>query len=78
LADLLRFAVERFDSDERDVAERCLLLVDRALRKGDEYVQNAVAVSFVENVGAFPGETDGFIASWPQGLLNEKASQDRN
>jgi hypothetical protein len=77
LADLLRLAVQRFHSDERDVADRCLLLVDRALREGDEYVQNAVAVSFVENVGVFPGETDDFIASWPQGLLNEKASQDR-
>jgi hypothetical protein len=78
MADLLRFAVERFHQGQFDVSRRCLALVDHALGDGDEYVRNAVAVSFVENVGYGEGETAHFIASWPQRLLDERASQERH
>jgi hypothetical protein len=76
MSDLLRFVVQKFHGGERDVARRCLDFVDRALRDGDEGVANAVAVSFVEDVGSGPGETDAFVASWPTALLAEKARQD--
>lgn len=44
---------------------RIVAVAARGLRDGDEYVRNAVAVSFVEHFGAHPGETDEFLALWP-------------
>lgn len=52
-----------------------MTFVGSALDDGDERVKNAVAVSFVEHVGAWPGETPEFIASWPASLLNERERQ---
>src|SRR5262245_52642865 len=72
MADLLRFAVAQYHAGQVDASARCLTMVDAALRQGDEYVENAVAVSFVENVGLGEGEIAGFIATWPQGLLQER------
>lgn len=75
LGDVLAFAVDTWHSDRRDVTASVLGVVDDALRDGDEYVENAVCVSFVEHVGALPGETPDFIASWPAGLLAERERQ---
>jgi|GEM_PF-1503812 len=76
MADLLRFTVQAFHAGQSDVALRALEFVDRSLREGDEAVVNAVAVSFVENVGFGEGETPAFLATWPRGLLAEKAIQE--
>jgi hypothetical protein len=76
MADLLRFTVHAFHTRQSDVALRTLGFVDRALREGDEAVENAVAVSFIEHVGVGEGETPEFLAVWPRGLLAEKARQD--
>lgn len=76
LPDVLRFSVAQFHAKNLEVMSRCLDVVDRALRDGDEAVANAVAVSFVEHVGFGPGETPEFLALWPRGLLEEKARQD--
>ena len=72
MGDVLAFAVETWHDGRRDVTARVLAVVDDALRDGDEYVVNAVCVSFVEHVGADPGETPEFIASWPAGLLAQR------
>lgn len=72
MSDLLRFTVSAFQANDRAAASKILDLVDRALREGDEYVQNAVAVSFVEHAGFGPGETEEFLAIWPQGLKDER------
>jgi hypothetical protein len=74
LADVLRYAAAAFKRD-RDVVRRILDAVDLGLRTGDEYVQNAVAVSFVEHVGAYPDQTRAFIASWPAALAAERQRQ---
>jgi len=74
-ADLLRFTVAAWENGDRDLASRSLAFVDLALREGDEQVVNAICVSFVENVGAGAGETPAFIASWPDALAAELASQ---
>ena len=71
MADLLRLAISAYQRSDHEVAQRLLAFVDHALRGGDDYVQNAAAVSFVEHIGAGAGETEGFIASWPAGLLDE-------
>lgn len=71
MADLLRLAVTAFQRADQEVTHRLLAFVDDALREGDEHVENAVVVSFVEHIGAGAGESEGFIASWPAGLLDE-------
>jgi hypothetical protein len=76
MADLLRFTVQAFKAGQTDVALHALGFVDRSLREGDEAVVNAVAVSFVENVGFGEDETPAFLAAWPRGLLAEKARQE--
>ena len=75
MADLLRFAVANFHASRTDVTVRLLLHIDHALTEGDEYVRNAVDVSFVEHVGGSPGETSEVTASWPAGLLAERDQQ---
>lgn len=71
VSDFLRFTVDAFSRGEVDVAKRIVDAVSRGLSEGDEYVQNAVAVSFVEDFGASDGETDDLLALWPPALRAE-------
>jgi hypothetical protein len=71
MGDLRRTAVRLFHDGAFQVEQRLLRFVDLALRQGDDAVENAVCVSFVENAGFGPGETPEFIASWPDGLRSE-------
>jgi len=75
MSDILRFATEQFGQSSTDVASRVLAVVDVAHRLGDDRLQNAVAVSFVEHFGAWPGETDEFLATWPSPLREELERQ---
>jgi len=75
MSDLLRFATEAFASGEVAASERLLRFVGSALDHGDERVRNAIRASFVEHVGAWPGETSEFIATWPPSLLDERQRQ---
>jgi hypothetical protein len=75
MSDLRRFATSAFGSGDVATSAKVLHFVGSALDNGDESVQNAVAVSFVEHVGAWPGETPEFIASWPASLLKERDRQ---
>lgn len=79
-ADLQRFAVQSFEGGQRDVLKRLLALVARALQHGDDDVQNAMAVSFVEGTGWWDSATQPFIATWPAGLraeVNRQRNQHR-
>ncbi|SPD86847.1 DUF7674 family protein [Micropruina glycogenica] len=71
MADLLRFGVTAFESARTDEALRTLLFVDRCLAEGDEYVTNAVKVSFVEGYGSGPNEPVSFLTFWPAALRAE-------
>ncbi len=51
VADVRRAAVDAFQRGDGDLLRRLLDLLDRALREGDERVENAAAVSFVEDSG---------------------------
>ena len=53
------------------VTDRLLAFIDGCLREGNEYVINAVAVSFVEDFGVYPGESDALLARWPPALRAE-------
>ncbi len=71
LGDLLRLTVEAFHGGDQDLAERVVGVVARGLDEGDDYVANAVAVSFVEGFGALPRETDDLLGLWPPTLRSE-------
>ena len=71
LPDLLRLTIAAFQRSDEDLCERLLGLMARGLEDGDEYVANAVAVSFVEDFGASPGETDDLLELWPPVLRRE-------
>jgi hypothetical protein len=77
VADLLRFAIASFEQGDSDRLHALLAAVDKALREGDEYVENAVAVSFVENTGWWDSAMRPFIATWPDGLKAEAERQSR-
>jgi len=63
--------VSTFHEGQRDVTDRLLAFVDRCLREGADDVANAVCVSFVEDFGAYPGETDALLSRWPSALRQE-------
>jgi hypothetical protein len=77
IADVRRFSIERFESDDGDVLRRCLNVVARGLTDGDEYVENAMAVSFVEDIGWWDPSVLAFMAPWPPLLLGEAERQRR-
>lgn len=71
MADLLRFGVTAFEKGQTDEAVRVLRFVERCLAEGDEYVTNAVQVSFIEDYGHGPKQPDSFLALWPEALWDE-------
>jgi len=74
-ADLRRYAIEALSSGGSEVLRRLLDVIDRALRDGTDDVNNAMAVSFVEDTGWWDPAMRPFIASWPQGLQAEVGRQ---
>jgi hypothetical protein len=75
LGDLLRVAIGWFAGGRNDELARLLLVLERGVNDGDGYVENAVAVSFVEDTGWWDDSMRGFVASWPKGLVNEAKRQ---
>lgn len=75
LPDLLRVAVARFGAGDVEVSDGILRAVEQALTDGDDYLVNGVQVSFVEHVGAWPGETPEFMVTWPPALFDELREQ---
>lgn len=70
-AELRHFAIQSFETGQHSILERLLALVDVALRDGTDDVQNAIAVSFVEDTGWWDRATEPFIDAWPAGLRAE-------
>lgn len=71
MSDLLRLVVSTFSEGRTGVTDRLLAFVDRCLREGDDKVVNAVCVSFIEDFGACPGESDALLSRWPSALRAE-------
>lgn len=71
MSDLLRMTVDTYAAGQVAVTDRLLAFIDSCLREGDDYVINAVAVSFVEDFGAHPGESDALLERWPTALRAE-------
>lgn len=74
-ADLRRLAITWFEEGQTECLDRLLGVVDTALREGDGEVQNAMAVSFVEDTGWWDPEMAPFVAVWPEGLRAEAQHQ---
>jgi hypothetical protein len=77
VADLRRLAVQWFDARKNEPLRRLLNVIEAGLREGDEDVENAVAVSFVEDTGWWDESMQPFIAIWPAGLTRELDRQRR-
>lgn len=68
MSDLLRMTVSTYEAGQREVTDRLLAFVNRGLHEGDAEVINAVNVSFVEDFGAYTGESNALLARWPSDL----------
>jgi hypothetical protein len=77
VADLRRLAIQWFDAGQNEPLGRLLQVVETGLREGDDDVENAVAVSFVEDTAWWDESMQPFIADWPAGLTNELDRQRR-
>lgn len=72
IEDTLRISVEAFRDGDTALTAAVGKVVAAAYETGDEYVRNAVEVSFVEPAWDAPPD---FIAAWPQVLQDELKSQ---
>ncbi len=68
------FAIQTFEAGDRDVSARLARVFELGLVDGDDRVQNAVSVSFVEDTPWWAAERGDFIASWPDHLRAEVES----
>ncbi|WP_300389881.1 hypothetical protein [uncultured Nocardioides sp.] len=75
VGDLQILALDCFRTGRTDTLSRLLSVLERGLRDGDEYVENAVAVSFVEDLGWWDPAMQPFIEVLPEGLLAEVERQ---
>lgn len=75
VADLRRLAINLFELEDSDDLDRLLAALGQGLTEGDPEVENAVAVSFVEDTGWWDQSMSAFIAAWPSGLRAEVERQ---
>ena len=75
MGDLLRLALIWFREGRTDALTRLLAVLEAGLREGDEYVSNAVAVSFVEDIGWWEAGMRPFITTLPGELAKEVERQ---
>ena len=78
MGDLRLLAIEWFRTGQTDALERLFSVLEQGLGRGDEYVANAVAVSFVEDLGWWEPETQPLVDALPAGLLAEVERQRSN
>jgi hypothetical protein len=75
VADVRRFAERTFDGGSNEVLDRLLDLVADSFERADAMVQNAIAVSFVEDACPWEPGVSEFIAAWPGPLQREARRQ---
>ena len=75
VADVRRLSEDAWRRHDHPLLRRCLDLLDLALRTGDVYVDNAVAVSFVEDSRWWDSAVSDYIAAWPTALAAEVERQ---
>ena len=75
MSDLRLLAIDWFRTGQAETLKRLLSVLEQGLVRGDEYVANAVAVSFVEDLGWWKPETQPLVDALPAGLLAEVERQ---
>jgi hypothetical protein len=75
VGDVLSFAVASFERGDEPVTTPLLDYVDLALRTGEDPLQDAIAMSFVEDTRWWDPAMHAFIATWPPALTAEVRSQ---
>lgn len=78
VGDLRLLAIDWFRTDQTDALRRLLSDLEQGVGHGDERVENAIAVSFVEDMGWWEPEMQPFMESLPEGLLAEVERQRSN
>ncbi len=78
MGDLRLLAIDWFRTGQTDSLERLLTVLEQGVGQGDEYVANAVAVSFVEDLGWWEPEMQPFMDALPAGLLAQVKRQRSN
>lgn len=75
VSDVLRFAIASFERGDEAVTASLLDYVDLVLRTGNDQVENAIAVSFVEESEWWDPAMQAFIVTWPPALAAEVERQ---
>lgn len=75
VADVRRFTLSAWERGDEAVTARSLTFLDDALREGDNDVQGAVTVSFVEDIGWWDESVQAFLQMWPPTLSAEVERQ---
>jgi hypothetical protein len=75
VAEVRRLLLDAWQRQDQDVLHRGLAFLDAALVNGDERVNNAVAVSFVEDIAWWATDVQPFVATWPKALAAEVERQ---
>ena len=70
-ADLGRLAVTWFHDGRSSELTRLLEAMDVGIREGDEYLVNAIAVSFVEDLSWWEADLQPLVVTFPAGLRSE-------
>lgn len=78
VAEIRRFSEELFEAGLASRQERCLAAVGFGLHFGDDEVENAIAVSFVEDAHWWDEANTPYIATWPKVLADEVDRQRAN
>ena len=71
VADLRRCAEAAHESRDFDLRDSVLALMDSALADGDVALDNAVAVSFVEDSAWWEPGKEEYLEAWPSTLTDE-------
>lgn len=71
VADLRRCAEAAQESRDFDLRDNVLALMDSALADGDVALDNAVAVSFVEDSAWWEPGKEQYLEAWPRTLTDE-------
>lgn len=71
VGDLRLLSIDWFRTGQTAAVVRILSALERGLREGDEYVENAVGVSFVEDLGWWEPDMQPFIENLPGELAKE-------
>jgi hypothetical protein len=75
IADFRRQAQAAHDTHDFALRDTLLALLDWGIAEGDEALDNAISISFVEDSGWWEPEMDEYLATWPPALTAELQRQ---